>query len=260
MGAVVPLCKALYWTFETSYFGYFGVSPEVFSRPLFSSGFISVWLFVTSMYPILIVWSGVMAISFFFLVSFNYEVPRFQSGEDPMKKNREVTISTTDNADQKITAWIKVKAVLSNLVDAIERSIAIPFVFWISGLFALLAVMFAFLWADNKGRELAKSLVDGYIFNQECKDGFNNRIVGCFEISGIEGNNHFVITNGKTHLIYLSQVESSLHSENDSYDPKFPKINIIEKSPDETFKIRRMYKLKSSNQSGVPLDEQTISH
>lgn len=244
VGAVVPLCKALYWTFETSYFGYFGVSPEVFSRPLFSSGFISVWLFVTSMSPMLIVWSGVMLISFVFLVSFNYEVPKFPSADAAGEGKNRITKNTVENKSQKISKWTRLKAVLANLGDAMGRSITIPFIFWASGLIALLAVMFSFLWADKKGRELAKNLVDDYISKQECKDGFNNRVVGCFEISGIEGSNHFVLTNGKTHLIFLSNGQETPNPNDNEPESKFPKINIIEKSPDETFRIRRIYKLQ----------------
>lgn len=246
VGAIVPLCKALYWTFETSYFGYFGVSPEVFSRPLFSSGFISVWLFVTSMSPILIVWSGVMTISFVFLVSFNYEVPKFPSTDSAGEGNKGIITNTAEDKSQKITKWARVKAVLANLADAVGRSITIPFIFWASGLIALLAVMFSFVWADKKGRELAKNLVDDYISKQECKDGFNNRVVGCFEISGIKGSNHFVLTNGKTHLIYLSHDQElpDPSGYGDAQESEFPKINIIEKSPGETFKIRRTYKIR----------------
>lgn len=247
VGAIVPLCKALYWTFETSYFGYFGVSPEVFSRPLFSSGFISVWLFVTSMSPILIVWTGVMVVSFLFLVSFNYEEPKFQFVENENKERTEILANITNNKIGKITWRLRIKAVLSNLGETIGKSIAIPFILWVSGIFSLIAVMFLFLWADKKGRELAKSLVDGYVSKQECNDGFNDRVIGCFEISGIDGNNHFVITNSKTHLIYLSQETPLRTSYNKPEEPEFPKVNIIEKSPDETFKLKRTYKLKKSD-------------
>jgi hypothetical protein len=247
ISAVVPLCKALYWTFETSYFGYFGVGPEIFSRPLFSSGFISVWLFVTAMYPIFMAWTGVMFISFIFLVSFNYKEPKFEYADSTNEKSAEIASKIADKNLEKITWKIRLKAAFSNLGEAIEKSFTIPLVFWIGGILVLLATAFLFLWADKKGRKLAESLVDGYMANGECKDGFNNRVVGCFEISGIDGSHHFVITNNKTHLIYLSPKVSAEDGNNASQASELPKINIIEKSPGETFKLKRTYKLHSEN-------------
>lgn len=60
IGGILPLSQVLYWTFETSYFGYFGISPEIFNRPVFSSGFIGVWLFAESIQPVFLVWSFLM--------------------------------------------------------------------------------------------------------------------------------------------------------------------------------------------------------
>lgn len=250
VSAIIPLCKALYWVFETSYFGYFGISPEIFSRPLFSSGFISVWLFVTAMYPMFFVWTGLMVVCFLILVSFNYEEPNFE--RDVIANDVGSVNGEPEEISVRITFWVRLKAAFSNLGESIAKSFAIPFIFWVSGFVALMAVTLLFLWADKEGGKLAKNQVDSYINDHECKDGFNNSNVGCFEISGIDGEDYFVITNSESHLIYMSRNEAPSNSLDADVATPPTSVHIVEKRSDDVFRLKRAYKRDSTENKVAP--------
>ncbi len=182
-----------------------------------------------------------MLIGFLFLVSFNYEEPKFEHKHNDKKPtNSEDPVTEKQECD--VTIWVRIKAVFSNLAVSIGKSFAMPFVFWSSGFVALIAVMLLFIGADREGRKLAKNQVDSYIKNYECKDGFNNDNVGCFEISGVEGDNHFVITNSEKHLIYMSRnMESKSDNKVITENQEFA-VHIVEKTSDDVFKLKRIYK------------------
>ena len=80
--------------------------------------------------------------------------------------------------------------------------------------------------------------------NFECLDGINNNNIGCFSISGIKGDDHLVITNNKTHLIYLSRNKTPLTDQVPKTKPAEIELHIIEKADAQTFHISRKYKRK----------------
>lgn len=47
----IPLITAMYWSFDSSYLAAFGVGPEIFNRPIFSSKLINTWLVVVMLKP-----------------------------------------------------------------------------------------------------------------------------------------------------------------------------------------------------------------
>ncbi|MVF12335.1 hypothetical protein FT643_09275 [Ketobacter sp. MCCC 1A13808] len=245
IGGILPLVQALYWTFEASYFGYFGVSPEIFSRPIFSSGFISVWLFVSSAYPAFLTWSGLMGILFVFLTVFNFEPPEFaktKSSDGDQPQTREKT-SEQNSKTKKLSKHTL--QLMYNLVDAISKSLNLPLVFWAGGFLVLMISLLLFVGADNAGRKLAKEQIDNYSKeNFECLDGINNNNIGCFSISGIKGDDHLVITNNKTHLIYLSRNKTPGTDQASKTKSAEIELHIIEKTDAQTFHISRKYKQK----------------
>ena len=95
VGLALPFIKVLYWTFDTAYLSGFGISPEIYSRPIFSSGFVSVWLFAFSMTPLMLLWMLICLIVFIVLTAMNVrpadceQPPEGQSREIPQKKRPE---------------------------------------------------------------------------------------------------------------------------------------------------------------------------
>src|SRR5690606_36847719 len=69
----VPVIGMLYWIFDTSYLAEFGIGPELYSRPIFSSSLINAWLFASVIGPSIWIWTTLSGILFCFLVIAYYE-------------------------------------------------------------------------------------------------------------------------------------------------------------------------------------------
>ncbi|MEW8200747.1 MAG: hypothetical protein AB2697_14565 [Candidatus Thiodiazotropha endolucinida] len=240
------LLHTSYWVFETAYFGYFGVSPEIFNRPVFSSGFISVWLFAYSIKPILIIWLVIFVINVIVLTGYQFQNLQFmeqqvlgrnQSSPDENNKNNSV-----NSQNRKLLS----NNYFTNFYTALFKSLDIPVLVFGVGLFVLMVVVIFLVYVDDSGRELAKNQLSKYQ-KHECIDGFNNNNTGCYSIDGFEGNDHLILTNNKTHLIYISRIKTAVISEKETDDLTNIKLNIIEKADNEVFKIEREYLPKLGN-------------
>lgn len=244
-GGILPLIKVIYWTFETAYLASFGISPEVFNRPVFSSNFISVWLFTTSILPAFIFWLALILIGFLMLTFSNFE----QYETIPSTKNSKKNIESIEHINKKTKLEkfrYHLKDFFLRLFNAAIDSIYIPFLFLVIGLLILITSLGLFLWANKEGRSLGETQLNNYIHKNICLDSFNNSNEGCFTIEGIEGDDHFVIINNKTHLIYTSKKTTPKKDEGSIINNTKTKLHIIEKEPNQALKISRTYKTKNS--------------
>jgi hypothetical protein len=249
ISALLPLLQAQYWTFETAYFGYFGISPEIFSRPIFSSGFISVWLFADSILPVFWVWTFLMGAVFFVLFVINFQIIEPKKSE--VIDDRQIDCNDDEVNLEDSTIKKKILAFITKLADSWLKSINLPIMLWGSGLILFFTVLLLFIWTSNHGAELAKKQMDSYIQDDfKCIDGFNSNNIGCFTIEGIDGEDHLVITNSKTHLIFLSREIHTEIDENMATRKSVEiKLHVFEKTTDEVFKITRDYKRKPGTNS-----------
>jgi hypothetical protein len=63
----IPVVGMLYWIFDTTYLAAFGVGPEFYSRPIFSSSLINIWLFVSAIKPGIWIWMALSVLIFLLL-------------------------------------------------------------------------------------------------------------------------------------------------------------------------------------------------
>ncbi len=224
--AMFTLYQLFYWSFEAAYFGYFGISPELFRRPAMSSDFVNVWLFVVSLTPAFFAWSFVMLVVFVLSVMRNYR-----------------EINKINSCD--IEGKPEIQRGASKIKYAIACSWKFPIGIWSSVFFTFLAILSAFNGAATEGMGLAKKQIDGYRqYNYDCFDGFDNNNLGCFSIEGVDGGDHLIISNNDTHLVYFSREPMS--SDNNVAEIQHVNIvlHVVEKAPGEVFKILRQYKPK----------------
>ena len=228
LGLFLPFIKLIYWVFDTSYLSGFGINPDVYSRPVFSSGFISFWLFAKSLLPIWIGWIFFSFVIFFTLLNINLGI-----SEKPEKTAQDLNLLDSDSE------WIRLKKVFPY---ALSKSVKWPFsMFVIGGLF-ILFITGAIVSASEKGLSLADVQMERYDATGECWDKFNSGNSGCFHVSGIDGADLFVIANLQDHLLYLSREAV------DDKKPTVPnkefitKLHIHEKSTNEQYTISRDYK------------------
>ncbi|GAA3925157.1 hypothetical protein [Litoribacillus peritrichatus] len=226
IGMFIPFVKLVYWVFDTSYLGGFGVSPDIFSRPVFSSGFVSSWLVVKSMGIVVATWSIVALIFFIILTTVN-----IGPGEEQIPDQ-----SHSQGADKQKDGIAKTKLskFLVRLVDAIERSFDWPMYTWVGGLAVFFLLAFSTIWASNKGNELAEQQRDLYLESGFCADKFNSSNVGCFRIQGVDGQGHFIIANSQTHIIYLSR------NSKENCQPEII-LNILERDSKAQYSINRQF-------------------
>lgn len=238
LGLFIPFAKLIYWVFDTSYLGGFGVSPDVYSRPVFSSGFVSSWLVAEAMTPILGIWTVIAVVLFVILFNAN-----FGSLEKP--ENREL-IYRIYSRDKGRTRFRK------RFRYALSKSFAWPTLIWISGFILLFFLAVVVVKASERGRELAQVQMKAYADHGFCVDKFNSKNKGCFQIDGIEGEGLFVIANPSSHLIFLSRVCSGeINPEtNDCSGDKETTLHIHEKEPNKQYSIDRAYKLAALPKNG----------
>lgn len=227
---ILPLLQLSYWSFEAGYFGFFGISPELLNRPLFSSLFINIWVFATLLEPAFIVWTLIMAVAFILLIiSFNYKPPK----------------QLISNPDAPI-GQDKDKHILYKLTASVLLSGKLTLVSWAVVFLAFLAPLFAITKASNEGADLARKQIQLYQqADFECFDGFQENSVGCFSIDGIDGSDHLVIANNRSHLVYFSRQWSKSVKSTGTVRLVRLELHILEKAPGETYKITRQYKPRS---------------
>ncbi|MBT2988229.1 MAG: hypothetical protein KME65_04640 [Candidatus Thiodiazotropha sp. (ex Ctena orbiculata)] len=240
------LLQTSYWAFETAYFGYFGVSPEIFNRPVFSSGFISVWFFAYSIKPILIIWLVIFVINVIVLTGYQFQNLQFKEQQVLDRNEPSPDEKNEKDCDNSQNRKLLSNNYFTNLYTALFKSLDIPIAIFGVGLFVLMVVVSFLVYVDDSGRELAKKQFSKYQ-KHECIDVFNNNNTGCYSIDGFEGKDHLILTNNKSHLIYLSRNNTAVTSEKETDDLPNIKLNIIEKADDEVFKIKREYLPKMVN-------------
>jgi len=243
VGMLIPLAKLIYWVFDTAYLGGFGVSPDIYSRPIFSSGFVSTWLVVESLGIMIVGWSILAFVLFIILTAVNVKPNRdFLTNEEEDNK-RGAIVSEDFSLKEKIFNFF------DRILESVSHSLDWPVIIWSSGLSIFLLLAFAMIWASEKGNKLANEQRDLYLNNGICADKFNSSNSGCFKITGIKGKDHFIIANSKTHLIYLSR-ESGCNDDSSQICKSGIKLNILEKAPGSQYSVVRDF---------VPFDDNEAS-
>lgn len=233
IGLFIPFAKLLYWVFDTSYLGGFGISPDVYNRPIFSSGFVSSWLVAEAMAPALVIWTGFAIVLFAVLFNINFE-----NSEKP--KICELDL----NNYRSESRWIKLKR---RGIYAFSKSFGWPYFIWASGFVLIIFLLAILVWASRKGAQLAEVQLNVYVAEGLCVDKFNSKNKGCFRVTGIDGNNHFVIANPATHLIYLSRKRKNPMDSDESADSAgrengyVTTLHIHQKEPDKQYSVQRDY-------------------
>jgi hypothetical protein len=224
---ILPLLQLTYWSFEAGYFGFFGISPELLNRPLFSSLFINIWVFAILLKPAFIVWTSIMVVVFISLIiSFNYNPPK------QLKSNLYERIGQD-----------KLKHIFYKLTASVLLSANLTLIIWAVVFIAFLAPLFAITKASNEGADLARKQIKLYQqANFECFDGFQENNLGCFSIEGIDGSDYLVITNNRSHLVYFSRQWSKSVKSTGTVRLVRLELHILEKAPGKTYKITRQYK------------------
>ena len=230
IGMLIPFAKLVYWIFDSSYLGGFGINPDIYSRPIFASGFVSTWLVVESLGFIFFAWSFLAVVFFVILTSANISPRRYETKDQDHIQNTEKVLSDQSTLKEHFYDF------LERISDAVSRSIEWPLIIWGAGFSFFLFFMLSMLWASNKGSELAISQRDLYLKHGFCADKFNSSNLGCFAIHGVEGENHFIIANSKTHLIYLSREGSPQNNETSGIE-----LTIMEKKTDTQYSITRNF-------------------
>lgn len=230
IGMLIPFAKLIYWVFDTSYLAGFGISPDIYSRPIFASGFVSTWLVVESLGFIFFAWSFLAIVFFIILTSANISPRRYEDKDQDHIKNTEKVLSDQSTLKEHLYDF------LQRVSDAAGRSIEWPLIIWGAGFSFFLFFMLSMLWASNKGSELAISQRDLYLKHGFCADKFNSSNLGCFAIHKVEGENHFIIANSKTHLIYLSREGAQKSNENSVIE-----LTIMEKKAGTQHSITRNF-------------------
>lgn len=227
LGLFLPFIKLIYWVFDTAYLSGFGITPDVYSRPIFSSGFISAWLFAGAMTPIFIGWALFSVVIFVVLFSINFEslAPPKQREDDKKSSEKESEFSKF----------------ITSIIDALSKSIEWPSFIFISGFILIIFFVTTILHTHKNGFKLADEQISVYANEGKCGDKFNAKNVGCFNVSGIEGTNHFVIANLQTHLLYLSRRPTN-ESGSITCDKEYKvTLHIHEKKSDKQYSINRDY-------------------
>lgn len=160
-----PIMSLVYWVFDASYLASFGIGPEIFSRPAFSSNFINFWIYGISLSPFWWAWSFLSIVLFAVLISSNY-IPN------------NIVDEQTPKPTTKKPHWY------DPFVGAISKAYFPSITFFIAGLIVMMLISAATLNTLEKGRELAKKQIDAFMQEGICIDSFDNRVVGCYRISG----------------------------------------------------------------------------
>jgi len=195
----IPVVGMLYWIFDTSYLATFGIGPEFYSRPIFSSSLINVWLFISVLKPFIWIWLILSLIIFIIILISCFNLSR-----------KKQSLDTEEDADVDDTTFIyKVELFFNLLVKAGVPALA----FLLLGLSFIAFLTFSILFFENDSSELAKKQLKAYIKDKECKDAFNDYHQGCYTISGEKGDDHLLLLNNKDVIIYMSRQKPEAEKE-----------------------------------------------
>ncbi len=248
LGLLIPFVKLVYWVFDTAYLGGFGVSPDIYNRPVFSSGFVSIWLIAKSIGIILTGWTLLAFIFFIILTKVNIAPAKYHIKKEEKKESSDNENSGTDSKELSLADKLKDRFLdlFIRIIDSISKSIEWPSAIWGAGVLLVIFLSFSIAWASKTGQDLAEDQRNAYLESGFCLDKFNSNNIGCFKIDTVEGENYFIIANPKTHLIYLSR-ECKLFKKGSKICEPSIKLNILEKSLNEQYSITRDFVLKSNN-------------
>ncbi|WP_041523762.1 hypothetical protein [Gilvimarinus agarilyticus] len=236
LGLFIPFIRLVYWIFDTAYLSGFGISPDVYSRPIFSSGFVSAWLVVEAIVPMMIVWTVFSAALFLLLLNINL-------GALGQSENRYSAYKIYSGD----TRWTRAR---KRLLYALPKSFNWPYYTWTFGIVLIVFMLGVCTWATKKGVDLANAQLKAYAQKGHCIDKFTSNNKGCFRISGVAGVEHFLIANSETHLLYLSREGQSGRAEKPCGLECKTTLNIFEKKRDAQYSIYRTY---------VPMSDRELS-
>lgn len=187
----LPFAGMIYRVFDTTYLAAFGVGPEFYSRPIFSSSLINIWLFVSAIKPGIWIWMVLTVLIFFLFFIGYYNSGKKKEASDP---ESQVDVDTT-------TFLFKVESFFNVAFKAGPPAL----VFFFSGLAIISFATFAILFFSNDSSILAKKQIKAYIEKKQCMDAFNDFHLGCYTIPGETGNDHLLILNNKDVIIFMSR-------------------------------------------------------
>lgn len=188
-GISIPLFSLLYWAFDSAYLASFGVGPEIFSRPVFSSKLMITWVVLGAVNPVVLVLGLIAFILFVVLFVIFYGKRKAE-----LKASQENSESVEQSSNQPM-----------RMVDVFERSFTPPAYLFLVPLIIFLLLMGGVAFMSGKAKTLASNQIESYVNHDICLDTFNNNISGCYSISGEPEGNYFIIVNSDKLLIYLSR-------------------------------------------------------
>ncbi len=185
----IPLMNLLYWSFDSAYLAAFGVGPEIYSRPVFSSKLMLTWFVLGAITPGIWI-MGIIAFTLaVILFGIHYRARRLSIATE---KTMPVLVGAEDNPTVRMS-------------EILDRSITPAIYLFLVPFLILLFLLIGMVFMSNKGRELAENQIKAYVDNGECLDTFNNNTRGCYSISDESEDNYLIISNGEKMIIYLNR-------------------------------------------------------
>jgi hypothetical protein len=185
----IPLMNLLYWSFDSAYLAAFGVGPEIYSRPVFSSKLMLTWFVLGAITPSIWI-MGIVALTLaVILFGIHYKARRLSIS---LEQTIPVRIGTEDNSPVRIS-------------EILDRSITPAVYLFLVPFLILLFLLVGMVFMSNKGRELAENQIKSYVDKGECLDTFNNNTRGCYSISDESEDNYLIISNSEKIVIYLNR-------------------------------------------------------
>lgn len=186
----IPVISLLYWSFDSAYLAAFGVGPEIFSRPVFSSKLMLTWFVLGAINPGIGILGAIALALFVVLLGTQYKARK--------AKAREVTCNQPGQSENEQV----------RVIDIIDRSFTPAMYLFLLPLFILIFLLLAMIFMANKAEKLASDQINAYVEKGNCPDTFNNQTNGCYSISDEPDNNYFIIANNEKLVIYLSRQET----------------------------------------------------
>lgn len=224
----IPIASHYYWIFETSYLSALGVDPENFSRPIFSSNAMNAILFFVSIVPVL--WLFVFVLVMFFIGVFldgvlNYFFPseKYINRMDAKKHNWLVRFIEKFRFNRGCFYKLSVTSILYAMI-----------------VFIIYLYVLSIEFIQNEGFSIAKHKMSAYLKeNPDCIGSWSRRVSGCYTIEGVEGEDHYVILNNDTHIVFLSR---ELVEVKDGEEKFSARLHIKEKTSNKKYETSRSYK------------------
>jgi hypothetical protein len=185
----IPLFSLFYWSFDSAYLAAFGVGPEIFSRPVFSSKLMLTWFVLGAITPSIWIIGGAAVAMAIVLFGIHYRAKR------PGNNTSQTTATQSDRVENQPV----------RMIDIIDRSLTPPIYLFLSPLLMLLFLLIGMTFMSKKAERLALNQIDAYVQKGSCPDTFNNQLNGCYSISDELASNYFIIANNEKMVIYLSR-------------------------------------------------------